>query len=118
MAADSDRVVFRNQWIWPRVHGRANACDSFIYKRATDVIRISFNTLHLLFTSCTPCIVKADVRLRLQPCLVPFCLSIPLCRTDVSLCLTSGLLVERLSLRILDVRADEISKKVSALFRI
>lgn len=37
-----------------RVYTRANACDSFIYKRATDVIRISFNTLHLLFTRCTP----------------------------------------------------------------
>jgi len=53
MAADSDRVVFRNQRIWPRIYW-ANACDSFIYKLVADVIRISFNTLHLLFTSCTP----------------------------------------------------------------
>jgi len=53
MAADSDRVVFRNQRIWLGIY-RANACDSFIYKHPADVIRISFNTLHLLFTSCTP----------------------------------------------------------------
>lgn len=89
MAADSDRVVFRNQWLWPRVHGRANACDSFIYKRATDVIRISFNTLHLLFTSFTP---PASWK-PMSDCVsshVSFRLSIPLCRTDVSSCLTSG----------------------------
>lgn len=71
MAADSDRVVFRNQRIRTRVYPNQCACDSFIYKHAADVIRISFNTLHLLFTSRIPATRKP-----MSECVYdPFCLS-------------------------------------------
>lgn len=76
----------------PRMYPR---CDSFIYKPATDVIRISFNTLHLLFTS-----PRAPPPRRGKPMSECVHLSIYPCG-NVSSRLTSGLLVEsksRLSL--------------------
>lgn len=55
MTADSYRIIFSKD-MTVYIYGGANAYDSFIYKRFADVIRdvISFNTLHLLFTSCIP----------------------------------------------------------------